>query len=179
MTSESFFFVAKNAVATVNFLLVVYSSLLIKKHDYMATRILSVSLTLLVYILGFCWSSVVISIFTLLRDIYSDRAKKQQTWVIIGFCVFGTVATFAVNNFSGATIGDYLPALSMIFYTLCIFKAKSAAQMKAATAVDTALWILYDYKNFLIFNVILDFFLIFLPAWELYSKKILQRFNLV
>lgn len=175
MTSAGFFFIAKNAVAALNFLLVVYSSLLIRKHDYMATRILSVALSLSVYILGFCWSSVAISVFTLLRDIYSDRAKSQKTWAVVGFCVLGTVATFAVNNFSGATLGDYIPAASMIFYTLCIFKAKSAAQMKAATAADTVLWILYDYKNFLIVNLILDFFLIFLPLWELYSNRILQR----
>lgn len=85
-------------MAVVNLLLVIYSSLLIKKHDYIVVRIISMTLSLVVYALGFCWSSVIINMFTILRDTYNDHVKKPKTAIIALFCIFGTLLTILVNH---------------------------------------------------------------------------------
>ena len=135
--------------------------------------------------MGFCWSSVIINLFTILRDIYNDHAKKPKSSVIVLFCFLGTLMTFFVNNLfaknlsmsaiSATNIMDYIPTLSMIVFTICIFKAKSAAQMKVATAIDILFWIVYDFKNFMIVNVIQDLFLILLPFVEYYLASMKKR----
>ena len=185
MNNTSFLFILTNCVAVVNFLLLIYSSLLIKKHDYIVIRLLSMSLNLIVYALGFCWSSVIINAFTILRDIYNDRSEKPKMKVIALFCILGTLMTFIVNyflaeNFSSAALftlkfTDYIPAISLIVFTICIFKAKTAAQMKIATAIDILFWVLYDFENFMIVNVIQDLFLIFLPFIEFYLERIKKQ----
>lgn len=185
MNNTSFLFILTNCVAVVNFLLLIYSSLLIKKHDYIVIRLLSMSLNLIVYALGFCWSSVIINAFTILRDIYNDRSEKPKMKVIALFCILGTLMTFIVNyflaeNFSSAALftlkfTDYIPAISLIVFTICIFKAKTAAQMKIATAIDILFWIVYDFENFMIVNVIQDLFLIFLPFIEFYLERIKKQ----
>lgn len=185
MNNTSFLFILTNCVAVVNFLLLIYSSLLIKKHDYIVIRLLSMSLNLIVYALGFCWSSVIINAFTILRDIYNDRSEKPKMKVIALFCILGTLMTFIVNyffaeNFSSAAIftlkfTDYIPAISLIVFTICIFKAKTAAQMKIATAIDILFWVVYDFENFMIVNVIQDLFLIFLPFIEFYLERIKKQ----
>lgn len=172
-------------MAVVNFLLLIYSALLIKKHDYIVIRLLSMSLNLIVYALGFCWSSVIINAFTILRDIYNDRSEKPKMKVIALFCILGTLMTFIVNyflaeNFSSAALftlkfTDYIPAISLIVFTICIFKAKTAAQMKIATAIDILFWVVYDFENFMIVNVIQDLFLIFLPFIEFYLERIKKQ----
>ncbi len=185
MNNTSFLFILTNCVAVVNFLLLIYSSLLIKKHDYIVIRLLSMSLNLIVYALGFCWSSVIINAFTILRDIYNDRSEKPKMKVIALFCILGTLMTFIVNyflaeNFSSAALftlkfTDYIPAISLIVFTICIFKAKTAAQMKIATAIDILFWVVYDFENFMIVNVIQDLFLIFLPFIEFYLERIKKQ----
>ena len=185
MNNTSFLFILTNCVAVVNFLLLIYSSLLIKKHDYIVIRLLSMSLNLIVYALGFCWSSVIINAFTILRDIYNDRSEKPKMKVIALFCILGTLMTFIVNyflaeNFSSAALftlkfTDYIPAISLIVFTICIFKAKTAAQMKIATAIDILFWVVYDFENFMIVNVIQDMFLIFLPFIEFYLERIKKQ----
>ncbi len=185
MNNTSFLFILTNCVAVVNFLLLIYSSLLIKKHDYIVIRLLSMSLNLIVYALGLCWSSVIINAFTILRDIYNDRSEKPKMKVIALFCILGTLMTFIVNyflaeNFSSAALftlkfTDYIPAISLIVFTICIFKAKTAAQMKIATAIDILFWVVYDFENFMIVNVIQDLFLIFLPFIEFYLERIKKQ----
>ena len=185
MNNTSFLFILTNCVAVVNFLLLIYSSLLIKKHDYIVIRLLSMSLNLIVYALGFCWSSVIINAFTILRDIYNDRSEKPKMKIIALFCILGTLMTFIVNyflaeNFSSAALftlkfTDYIPAISLIVFTICIFKAKTAAQMKIATAIDILFWVVYDFENFMIVNVIQDLFLIFLPFIEFYLERIKKQ----
>lgn len=185
MNNTSFLFILTNCVAVVNFLLLIYSSLLIKKHDYIVIRLLSMSLNLIVYALGFCWSSVIINAFTILRDIYNDRSEKPKMKVIALFCILGTLMTFIINyflaeNFSSAALftlkfTDYIPAISLIVFTICIFKAKTAAQMKIATAIDILFWVVYDFENFMIVNVIQDLFLIFLPFIEFYLERIKKQ----
>jgi len=185
LNNTSFLFILTNCVAVVNFLLLIYSSLLIKKHDYIVIRLLSMSLNLIVYALGFCWSSVIINAFTILRDIYNDRSEKPKMKVIALFCILGTLMTFIINyflaeNFSSAALftlkfTDYIPAISLIVFTICIFKAKTAAQMKIATAIDILFWVVYDFENFMIVNVIQDLFLIFLPFIEFYLERIKKQ----
>lgn len=185
MNNTSFLFILTNCVAVVNFLLLIYSALLIKKHDYIVIRLLSMSLNLIVYALGFCWSSVIINAFTIFRDIYNDRSEKPKMKVIALFCILGTLMTFIVNyflaeNFSSAALftlkfTDYIPAISLIVFTICIFKAKTAAQMKIATAIDILFWVVYDFENFMIVNVIQDLFLIFLPFIEFYLERIKKQ----
>lgn len=187
MNNTSFLFILTNCVAVVNLLLVIYSSLLIKKHDYIVVRIISMTLSLVVYALGFCWSSVIINVFTILRDTYNDHVKKPKTAIIVFFCISGTLLTILVNhiiagNYSSATLFSmkytyYIPALSFIVFTLCIFKAKNAAQMKIATAIDILFWVIYDFQNFMIVNVIQDLFLIFLPFIEYYFEQIKKEFS--
>ena len=187
MNNTSFLFILTNCVAVVNLLLVIYSSLLIKKHDYIVVRIISMTLNLVVYVLGFCWSSVIINVFTILRDAYNDHAKKPKTAIIAFFCISGTLITVLVKhilagNFSSVTLFSikytyYIPALSFIVFTVCIFKAKNAAQMKIATAIDILFWVVYDFQNFMIVNVIQDLFLIFLPVIEYYLEKIKSDFS--
>ncbi len=185
LNNTSFLFILTNCVAAVNFLLVIYSSILTEKHDYIVIRLLSMTLNLIVYALGFCWSSVIINVFTIFRDMYNDRVKKPKIAVIALFCILGTVMTFVVNyflaeNFSSTSLftlkcTDYIPAISLIVYTICIFKAKTAAQMKIATAIDILFWVIYDFENFMIVNVIQDLFLIFLPVIEFYVEAIKKR----
>ena len=185
MNDTSFLFILTNCVAVVNFLLVIYSSLLLKKHDYIAVRIINMSLNLIVYALGFCWSSVIINLFIILRDFYIDRTKTPRIAVGALFCFFGTLLTFLVNyflagNFSSTTLfslkyTDYIPVLSMIVFTICIFRAKTASQMKIATAIDILFWAVYDFENFMIVNVIQDLFLILLPFIEFYLEIIKKR----
>ena len=185
MNGTSFLFLLTNCVAAVNFLLVIYSTLLIKKHDYIRIHLLCMSLNLIVYALGFCWSSVVINLFTILRDEYNDRTEKPKVPVIAFFCLSGTALTFVVNhflagNFSSSSFfsvkfADYIPALSLIVFTICIFKAKNVAQMKIATAIDILFWVVYDFENFMVVNVIQDLFLIFQPFIDLYLEAIKKR----
>ena len=69
MNNTSFLFILTNCVAAVNLLLVIYSSLLIQKHDYIVVQIVSMSLNLIVYALGFCWSSVIM-IVNVIQDLF-------------------------------------------------------------------------------------------------------------
>ena len=70
-----------------------------------------------------------------------------KTAVVALFCVLGTVMTFLVT----------------------------AAQMKIATAIDILFWVVYDFENFMIVNVIQNLFLIFLPLIEFYLEIIKKR----
>jgi len=51
----------------------------------------------------------------------------------------------------------------------------TAAQMKIATAIDILFWVVYDFENFMIVNVIQNLFLIFLPLIEFYLEIIKKR----
>ena len=127
-------------------------------------------LSMLSYVVCGCWSSVIANIFTIVRDIYCLKATNKNKLAMASIVFFGALNILVINIITSGGAVSYLPAVSFVFYSTCIFAAKNANQMKLANAVDILLWIVYDYKAMLVFCVVQDLFIILMSLASQYVK---------
>ena len=169
--SYVFSLVVSNSLALVCFLLVVFYSIHMNRDSMLRISMFMMILTIVAYVFIGRFGAVVSTLFTTLRNYVCLKHpnRKEAAIVKILILLVGTVFSAWCAWFRGGNWEDYLPAVSFLFCTCGYFFTESAGALRIINASDSILfWLVYDYLNIMVFNVLTDLFVVLFPLAERY-----------
>ena len=172
--SYVFRLILSNGLAFVCFILVVFSSIHIKKDSMLRINLVMQILTFAAYVIIGCFDAAAATLFAALRNFvclkYPDR--KEGAAVKAAVLVVGTAFSAWCAWRGGGTWVAYLPAVSFLFCSCGTYQTRSSSALRIINAVDILLfWLIFDYLNLMAFNVVTDLFVVLFPLVERYVKR--------
>ena len=172
--SYVFSLVLSNFLALICFLLVVFNSIHTKRDSMLWISLGMMLLTLMAYIVIGCYDAAAATVFAALRNFICLKYPNLKKGIAVkaSALLFGTAFSAWCAYRVGGTWVDYLPALSFLFCSGGYYLTKSPSALRIVNAVDILLfWIVFDYHNLMIFNVVTDLFVVLFPLAEQYVKQ--------
>lgn len=130
-------------------------------------------LTLMAYVIIGCYDAAAATMFAALRNYICLKYPDLKKGIVFkaAALLFGTAFSAWCAYRIGGIWVDYLPALSFLFCSGGYYLTKSPSALRIVNAVDILLfWIVFDYHNLMIFNVVTDLFVVLFPLAEQYVK---------
>ena len=171
--SYVFRLILSNGLAFVCFILVVFSSIHIKKDSMLRINLAMQILTFAAYVIIGCFDAAAATLFAALRNFvclkYPER--KEGAAVKAAILVVGTAFSAWCGWRGGGTWVAYLPAVSFLFCSCGTYLSRSSSALRIINAIDILLfWLIFDYLNLMAFNVVTDLFVVLFPLAERYIK---------
>lgn len=158
--------VISNCLSFVGFLLVVYSSIHIKRDSMLRINIVMTLLQITAYVIIGCFNAAASSLFAMLRSYISLRYpnRKEGTLIKAANLIVGTAFSMWCAYHGDGTWVAYLPAASFLFCSIGYYLTKSPSALRNINALDIMLfWMVFDYVNMMVFYVVVDLFIVAFP----------------
>ena len=171
--SYVFRLILSNSLALVCFLLVIFSSIHIKRDSMLRINLAMMLLTLTAYVIIGCFDAAAATLFAALRNYVCLKYPKwkEGAAVKVAVLVVGTAFSAWCGYRGDGTWVAYLPAVSFLFCSCGTYLTKSPSALRIINAVDILLfWLVFDYLNLMAFNVVTDLFVVLFPLVERYVK---------
>ena len=171
--SYVFRLILSNGLAFVCFLLVVFSSVHIKKDSMLRINLAMMLLTFTAYVIIGCFDAATATLFGALRSYVCLKFPKRNEGAAVKAAVLVVGIAFSAWCAwrGGGNWVAYLPAVSFLFCSCGTYLTRSSSAMRIVSAVDILLfWLIFDYLNLMAFNVVTDLFVVLFPFAERYVK---------
>ena len=160
------YLILSNFLSSMSFLLVIISSLWLKKSEIRYVLQASVVLTVFAYGIIGCFHVAVVSVFTSIRQQaqISLHVHKNYRFIKAIILIAGTWASFVAANIFGSNWIDFLPVWSFVFCSIGKFLITDPKKSYLISVLNIALfWLIFNYTHLMAFNVLQDLFVIGFP----------------